>query len=271
MHCTQCGSAGAGRFCSACGATLLEMPCPACAVASPPGGRFCNECGSSLRTAAGPGRTPTPAGASGGSPPAGADAGWWISGVLLVVLLVLGGWVFLSVGDPGGDDGLAAGMMAGADDLGPAPHIDLTSMSREEAADALFNRVMNALARGERAEAERFLPMAIGAYEIAAPLDLDGLFHLSLLHSAGGEFGVALATAEEALARDEDHLLNLAAAAEASRSLGDDAAARERYAHLLAVWDREMEREDRAEYEHHEGLLPEIRADAESYLAEGAR
>ena len=138
-------------------------------------------------------------------------------------------------------------------------------MTPREAADRLFNRVMGALAQRDTMEVINFLPMAIDAYEIARPLDLDGLFHLSLLQRAGMRYEEALATAQEALDEDPDHLLNLSAAAEAARELGLDDLAAQYFSHVLEVWEDERARTDRPEYDEHAPLLPSILTDATEF------
>lgn len=139
-------------------------------------------------------------------------------------------------------------------------------MTPREAADRLFNRVMGALAQRDTMEVINFLPMAIDAYEIARPLDLDGLFHLSLLQRAGMRYEEALATAQEALDEDPDHLLNLSAAAEAARELGLDDLAAQYFSHVLEVWEDERARTDRPEYDEHAPLLPSILTDATEFM-----
>ena len=141
-------------------------------------------------------------------------------------------------------------------------------MTPREAADRLFNRVMSAAAQEDPAEANSFLPMARDAYELARPLDEDGLFHLSLLQRAGGDFQASLDTALEGLRQNPNHLLNLSSAAEASLQLGDVGGGREYYQRLLDSWDGELA-SGRSEYDEHAPLLPLIREDAEAFLAGG--
>jgi tetratricopeptide (TPR) repeat protein len=125
---------------------------------------------------------------------------------------------------------------------------------------------MRAVSAGDSAQAVGFLPMAISAYEIARPLNPDGLFHLALLQETAGNFEGVLASALEALADNPDHLLGLAAAARAAHALGDDGAARERYERLLRVWDQEQAKA-LEEYVAHQDIMPELRAEAEAFLA----
>ncbi len=260
-HCTQCGQEAVGRFCGACGATLRALPCSGCGIELPPGTRFCNACGSPAHA---PVRGPTAGEGAGGAGDGGAGGGrllLGISGGLLAVLVLLVLFLEFRAGDP---VPLPAGAPpSGA--LGPAPNVDLASMTPRQAADALYNRVMNAIAREDDVEARNFLPMAIDAYELARPLDDDGLFHLSLLQRAAGDAEGALATALEALEESPEHLLNLSAAAEASRELGELAAAAAYYRTMLEAWDRELAL-GRIEYAEHERLLPLLREDAETLL-----
>lgn len=263
MHCTQCGQAGDGRFCGGCGATLVAMDCPSCSAPTPMGRRFCVECGSALQRGT---RGPTPVAPTGSASPDNQVA-WWVAGALLVILLAVGGWSLLS-DDTG--TGAALGPMQGPQPgaLGPAPNIDLASMTPREAADRLFDRVMGALAQRDTVEVINFLPMAIDAYELARPLDLDGLFHLSLLQRAGMRYDEALATAQEALDEDPDHLLNLSAAAEAARELGREELAAQYFGHFLEVWEVESARTDREEYQEHAPLMPSLLTDATEFMQE---
>ena len=261
MHCTQCGSEGHGRFCANCGASLKAISCRSCGETLPAGTRFCTACGTPVggQTVGATG----PAASNRAGPGSGPDMGWWVAGGLLFVVIVLVGVSVLNTPEPAP---VAAGPLAPA----PAPAgagapPDLSSMTPREAADRLFNRVMTAAAQEDTAEANTFLPMAMDAYELARPLNEDGLFHLSLLQRAAGEIEASLATAAEGLESNPDHLLNLSAAAEASLQLGDAAAGVGYYERMLEAWDREIEM-GRPEYEEHAPLLPLLREDAEAVV-----
>jgi tetratricopeptide (TPR) repeat protein len=142
---------------------------------------------------------------------------------------------------------------------------DLSTMTPREAADRLFDRVMMASESGNTAEVANFLPMAIQAYEIAGPLDLDGRYHLSALQREALDFESALAVAEGALEEYSDHLLNLASAAAASLGLGDTVSARAYYERMLEVWDAEMA-STRPDYEMHRNMMPILKASGEALL-----
>lgn len=253
MHCTQCGVEGEGRFCSACGASLVDLPCPSCEAALPRGSRFCNDCGSpaQLREAA-----ISSAGPGARNPP----VAWAVAGILLMGLLAVAAFSIFSSGDGSSSPGTPP---PGA--LGPAPNVDLASMTPREAADRLYGRIAVALSAQDTTEILGFLPMALDAYEIARPLDTDGLFHLALLQRVALDFEASLATAIEGLEMDPDHLLHLSAAAEASRELGRMEDTADYYRRLLQAWDAEAQRE-LVDYEEHARLLPVIRQDAQEFL-----
>lgn len=256
MHCTQCGAEGSGRFCGPCGASLIDLPCPACEAELPAGTRFCTECGSPLRTrealAAAPPTGPSPSVA----------LPWGVAGILLTLLLVVGG---ISILGGNGIAGGAGGQAPPSGTLGAAPNIDLNSMTPGEAATRLFNRVAGALEQRDSLEVLNFLPMALDAHEIARPLEDGQLFRYSFLLRVAMEYEQALATAREGLERSPDHLLLLSAAAEAARELGDEETARGYYQHLVEVWEVESA-SNRIDYMEHPGLVPIVRQEAEAYL-----
>jgi hypothetical protein len=136
----------------------------------------------------------------------------------------------------------------------------LTGTPREQA-DRLYNRIMETFAAGDSAGAVFFLPMALEAYRMASPLDADGYFHLSLLQLTAGDPGGARSTAERILAERPDHLLGLAAAAQASHVAGDDAASQGYYRRFLEAYDSEVGRELR-EYVEHAPMLPALLEEA---------
>jgi hypothetical protein len=137
-----------------------------------------------------------------------------------------------------------------------------------EAADQLFERVVEAAEVNDSAQLALYLPMAVLAYQRARPLDADGLFHLSTLQRSSDLLAEARATADESLAANPHHLLGLFSAAQASEEVGDTAAARGYYARILASWDREMV--GRApEYRVHAEMLESVRERAQRILETG--
>jgi hypothetical protein len=273
VTCPRCGQPATGNFCASCGASLAARACPGCGAAAQPGGRFCTRCGEALTTSqrpAGGGRAAAPrkvaagggaaAGGGGGREP---HLGWWAAGGLLVVMILVAVWPILrpqSVAGPG-----VPGGSAGQPAAGPGA-VDLSSMTPRQAADRLHDRVMIAAEAGDSATAAGFVPMAISAYEQARPLDADGLFHLSALQRVAGDFEGAVATANEALATYPDHLLNLYAAAEASREMGEAGQALRYFRRILEVWDREMA-SDNLDYQAHANMMPNVRQAAANFVS----
>lgn len=254
MKCPNCGRDASGRFCSNCGSSLAKTKCPSCGASPPPGARFCNKCGAEVG-----GSEKTAAAGSGGGGLTEGNLGWWIAGAMMALLIVI---LVLPIVRPDPTPGPvpAAGMPAGG--IGTT---DLANMSPREAADRLFNRVMTAVASNNTAEWAQFLPMAIQSYDMARPLDQDGLFHLSMLHSQNQDPEAALAVAQEGIDLNPDHLLNLNAAAHAAAAAGDSALAREYYQHFLDVVDVEQAK-GLPEYQAHQNMFPEMTAEAEAFL-----
>jgi tetratricopeptide (TPR) repeat protein len=150
---------------------------------------------------------------------------------------------------------------------GPAA-IDLNSMTPIEAADRLYARVMAAAEVGDSATVVTFMPMAIQSYERAAPLNEDGLFHLSSLQRTAGDFTTAIATAEEGLDRNPNHLLLLYAAGEAAALEGMAGEARDYYQRLLDAYDAEMA-SGNLDYEAHVNMMGNVRSTALTFLGGG--
>jgi len=259
--CSQCGKPGQGKFCQHCGAGMGETSCKQCGGKVAPGVRFCNQCGAPQAGGKGGGGSHRAAAAStvGGS-----NAPWWIAGVAMLGLILVVG---VTMVQPSGPAAPTGGMPpgAGGDPAAGQSSLDLASMSPREAADRLFDRVMRTISSGDTAGAMAFQPMAVQAYQGAEPLDLDGLFHQSLLE-AMADPPAALATAQRMLTAEPDHILGLGAAAQASRDMGDTNKAQEFYGHLVRVYDAQFVR-PLVEYEGHRNILIEMKAEADRFLA----
>ncbi|MGQ0561815.1 MAG: hypothetical protein ACT443_08085 [Gemmatimonadota bacterium] len=195
----------------------------------------------------------------------GTSPAWYSAGAALVLLIGVALWPVLtdSRATDAGDRIPIEQMqedMAGQ----PGSPPPLTGTPREQA-DRLFNRVMTEQANGDTARAQFFLPMAIQAYRMAADLDADGLYHLGLLQAIARDYAGARASAERMLAAAPNHLLGLAAAANASRAAGDTAAARAYYQRFLAAHATESKR-DLPEYRDHGRAFPDLRAEADAFI-----
>lgn len=228
MRCPKCGSDEKGKFCSKCGADVRKKAgggggakCSKCGKGLEPKAMFCAECGE-----------PT-----GHRPAKGATAylPWVLSGLALVAFAIaltmfIQGQTAVRVGDmpPTGalpvaervnPDGTPVSGAAGA---GPGG-VDLGSMSPRQAADRLFDRVMREDEAGNEAQAQQFATMAIQAYGMLPPaeIDLDARFHLGLLNLVLDDPDATDREADLMLAVDSQHLLAFALKARSAGLRGD--------------------------------------------------
>jgi hypothetical protein len=251
MKCPNCGSESSGAFCADCGTPLKGARCKHCKAALQPGANFCTSCGTATHESA---RAQT-------------NPAWYVAGAALLVLIGVLIWPMVS--GSGGNQAQNDGRMpmsqiaTEGEPQGDAPP-PLTGTPREQA-DRLFNRIMTEQAGGDTARAKFFLPMAFQAYDNAGELDNDALYHLTLLHSLGGDFPAARAAAERILAREPNHLLALSSAGNAARDAGDSAAARQYYSKFLSAYDAESKR-DLPEYRDHGRVFPDLKAEAEAFV-----
>jgi tetratricopeptide (TPR) repeat protein len=265
--CPQCGKTASGNFCQHCGAALGGRFCNQCGSELRAGARFCNHCGAPAGAGGGAAAAPVAAHrAAAAATLGGSNLPWWIAGVAMFGLILAVGLSVVSAGGP--ESGGATGGAAGGDPAAGTSSIDLNSMTPREAADRLFDRVMRTAADGDSAGARAFVPMAIQAYQLVEPLDLDGLVHVSMLQSTGMRYEDALATAEQILVAEPDHVLGLGSAADALRALGRTDEATERYRRLLEVYDAEVARQ-LPEHAAHDNLMLIKRDEARAFLAGG--
>src|SRR5690606_31006514 len=128
-------------------------------------------------------------------------------GAALVLLAVL----LFVVPRLGGNESASAPAMADAPFAaagggGDPSSIDLSTMTPDEAAYRLFERVMLSVSEGDSASARQFAPMGIQAYEMVPDKDLDAFYHMALLHLVNNDPGGARATAAEMIAQVPAHL-----------------------------------------------------------------
>jgi hypothetical protein len=253
--CPSCSRQSEGRFCSHCG-TAIDGPatCSGCSADLPEGSRFCVQCGTPAE------RPLTPASATnqpGAAPARGSWLPWAIAGGALVALLAM----FLYPRMDRASDPLATASGPPITGTRAGTGVDLSSMTPREAADRLFNRVMQNVSEGDTAQARQFLPMALAAYERAGELDRDGHYHVAVLELVNDNPAAARAHADTILAEEPDHLFGLATAAQAEMAMGNRAAAEALYRRLLEVYDVESRR-SLPEYDDHPQVMPAIRAEA---------
>lgn len=136
---------------------------------------------------------------------------------------------------------------------------DLSTMSPREAADRLFNRVMAASERGDTEEARRFAPMAVMAYDRVRDLDLDGFYHLGLLHLVLDEFDAARARALAIKRAVPNHLLATTLEHAVAMGIGDTETAKRAVNSFNAAYQGEL-LTNRREYTAHRNSIESFRA-----------
>jgi hypothetical protein len=281
--CPGCGSPATGHFCANCGTPLAGALCAGCGSALTEGAKFCHRCGTAVGSGAGAAAAlPLAAGGRRGGGAAAGAAGrvtgdwlpWGVAAIaLLTVVALVAGQNFRaqrggSLDGPsnafpqaGLDDRSGAGAATaaagggaplaapeggpGAPPAGRAP--DISSLSPEERAARLFDRVMRYDEQGKRDSLQIFAPMAIVAYEMIGTLDTDQRYDLGRIGEASGNYLVAKAQADTILRAQPNHLLALALAA---RMSPDPAVARQFQQRLLAAAPAELQKK-LPEYQRH--------------------
>jgi hypothetical protein len=196
-------------FCSDCG-TRLDV-----------GGRFCHQCGAPIA-----GGARHPAAARGGLPRLMA---WSVPALALVALVAL-----VAANYGARTEGPAAGT-TGMMPLGAGSAPDISSLTPEERADRLFNRVMRLDSEGHADSAAFFATMALGAFEALAPLTAHHRYDIGLIALVSGNGPLAKEQADAILRERPTHLLGLSLAARAAEAQGDAVAAATFRRRLVAV------------------------------------
>ena len=101
---------------------------------------------------------------------------------------------------------------------------DISSMSPEERATRLFDRVMAYSEQGKLDSARFFAPMAIQAYQMIGPLDAHARYDIGTISAAVGETALARQEADSILAAQPNNLLGLTLAIRAAGMAGDTGA-----------------------------------------------
>ena len=127
---------------------------------------------------------------------------------------------------------------------------DISSMSPEERASRLFDRVMRYGEQGKTDSLKIFAPMAIQAYEMMAPLDAHARYDLGMIGIVAGDVKLARAQADTILAANKTHLLGLVLAMKAAGLRQDLKARAEFQKRLVAAAPAERAKKIK-EYEDH--------------------
>jgi hypothetical protein len=242
IPCPSCGAAAAGRFCTQCGAVVREAQCSACGVALTPGSKFCHECGTSVAAPVTRDRKDGLLAVQQRRVQAkpGSNLPWVFGGLSFVTLAII-----------------FAAQRAGQVSMEAAPvatrtgaPMDISSMTPQERASRLFDRIMRLAEEGKRDSVELFASMAIPVYESLGPLDLDGRYDLGRIAQVSGQLDLARAQADTMLRQAPDHLLGLILAATVAELRGDRQQRAAYEGRLLAAERSELAK-DLPEYTRH--------------------
>lgn len=116
---------------------------------------------------------------------------------------------------------------------------DISQLTPGQRAERLYDRIMREHEAGRDNNVRAFMPMAVAAYEMLAPLTLDQRYDLGRLGEVAGDTALARAQADTILRDRPTHLLGLILGAKAARMVGNEPHAQQFEVRLLAVVDRE--------------------------------
>jgi len=148
----------------------------------------------------------------------------------------------------------------------PGQPPDLASMSPREAADRLFNRVMAAGEHGDTAEALRFTPMALQAYNNLGTLDNDARYHVALLHMTADDFKSARVQVDKLRQSVPKHLLGFMLEQQIAERGGKKDDTARAYKAFLSAYAVEIAA-GRAEYQDHMNTIESFRKAAQTSVA----
>jgi hypothetical protein len=143
---------------------------------------------------------------------------------------------------------------------------DLASMTPQQAADRLFNRIMTASENGNTEEALRFVPMAVAAYGNLATMDNDARYHLALIHLVASDVKNARAQLDELRRSAPMHLLGYLLEYQIAEKNGDQQGITRASRDFLDAYEAEFFM-DRHEYRDHQGSIDSFRKAAQASLA----
>lgn len=217
--CPACGAAAPGRYCANCGAPQEGALCPVCKGELSAGSKFCHHCGS-------------PAGAAEKVATAKSTPLPWVVAALalLTMFAMLAGRGFNSARGSTLDAPSNALPQAGLDDRGAQPDQgavtrapDISSMSPQERADRLFNKIMLLNSQGKSDSVQFFAPMALQSYQMLPAMNADQHYDMGRVAEVAGAIPLAKAQADSILKQNPSHLLGLILAARVASLTGDQA------------------------------------------------
>jgi hypothetical protein len=238
QECAACHAPLRGRYCAACGALGESVACVECGTSLIAGDRFCPGCGASAR-----------AGASGARASRPARTTWLVVGGAAAALLAF--TLVRYAQQERADDAIAATQEVSAPgSVGTVTAPDISTMTPQQQADRLFDRIMRLKDEGKIDSVRFFVPMALAVYQRLGPLNADQRYDLGTIAHAAGMYEVGRAQADSILRENPTHLLGLVLATRSASGLGNEARAAEYRRRLLAAEQRELQT-GRPEYSRH--------------------
>lgn len=140
---------------------------------------------------------------------------------------------------------------ATADPSAPTRAPDISSMSPQERADRLFNKVMMLYSQGKTDSVQFFAPMALTSYQMLSPMTNDQRYDMGRVGEVAGAIPLAKAQADSILQKSPTHLLGLILAARVATIQGDTAALRSFEKRLVASEKPELAKK-LDEYDRHQ-------------------
>jgi len=252
-----------GHYCANCGAPLVGATCVSCAASLSPGAKFCHHCGTTV----------------GATLPATRESRtnalpWIVAALAFLALFAMAaGRGFNARRGTTVDGSQNALPQAGLDDRGAAADDqsggirapDISSLSPQERADRLYNRVMLLATQGKIDSVQFFAPMALTAYQMLSPLNADQRYDMGRIGEVAGAFPLAKAQADTILREDPNHLLGLILEARLATLAGDTAQLHSYERRLVSAQKTELAKK-RAEYVRHQDDITTALAQARKSL-----
>src|SRR3954464_3237195 len=248
--CSSCGAKAKGRYCASCGAPLAGAACASCAAPLSPGAKFCHRCGTAVNGATTPRETKTNA------------LPWIVAALAFLALFAMAAGRGFNARPSSTVDGSQNALpQAGLDVRGAvtdnetgaegvrAP--DISSLSPQERADRLYNRIMLLASQGKIDSVQFFAPMALTAYQMLSPMNADQRYDMGRIGEVVGALPLAKAQADSILRENPNHLLGLILEARLATIAGDTAQVRSYERRLVAAQKTELATK-RDEYARHQ-------------------
>ena len=247
--CPSCGALANGRYCASCGALLAEATCASCSADLSPGAKFCHRCGAAV----GSGGATVRESRTNSLP-------WIVAALAFLALFAMAAGRGFNARQGSTIDGSQNALpQAGLDDRGPnsdeqpagvrAP--DISSLSPQERADRLYNRVMLLASQGKIDSVQFFAPMALTAYQMLSPMNADQRYDMGRIGEVAGAIPLAKAQADSILRENPNHLLGLILEARLATLAGDTVQLHSYERRLIAAEKAESAKK-REEYVRHQ-------------------